>query len=70
MSQSLKPQGAGNEVRAAVLLTAGLAMARLVACYLNAYPQPPVVSPAGGAGTPAVGVPGSIEHPLLCPPAS
>jgi GDSL-like Lipase/Acylhydrolase family len=46
------------------------ALARLVACYLNAYPQPPVVSPAGGAGTPAVGVPGSIEHPLLCPPAS
>jgi hypothetical protein len=43
---------------------------RLVACYLNAYPQPPVVTPRGRSGTPAVGVPGSIEHPLLCPPAS
>ena len=46
------------------------ALARLVACYLNVYPQPPVVSSVGGSGTPAVGVPGSIEHPLLCPPAS
>src|SRR5678815_5129402 len=42
MSQSLKPQGVGNDVRAAVLLTAGLAMARLVALFktpLELYPD-------------------------------
>jgi len=36
------------------------ALARLVACYLNANPTPPT-----GAG-----VPGSIDDPLLCPPAA
>src|SRR5678815_6087713 len=42
MSQSLKPQGVGNDVRAAVLLTAGLALARLVALFrtpLELYPD-------------------------------
>ena len=45
------------------------ALARLVACYLSAYPQPPAATSADGSSrTPAAGVPGSIEHPLLCPP--
>ena len=47
------------------------ALARLVACYLNVYRSHRPSSSAGGpAPTPAAAVPGSIEHPLLCPPAS